>query len=102
MPDEVAEIGQRFFNLNFRNGAYGTEERDFTMTLEPDYAVSGVGDGDRPDHRDGRVRLRRSAGRSEMRGAAQRPEHRRDDGARRHRIDGDDQSGRHACPASTR
>lgn len=42
IPDDVAEIGQRFFNLNFRNGSYGTEEREFTMTLEPDYSVSGV------------------------------------------------------------
>jgi hypothetical protein len=41
IPDEVAEIGQRFFNLNFQNGAYGTAERTFVMTLQPDYAVSG-------------------------------------------------------------
>ncbi|MBS1240466.1 MAG: hypothetical protein H6R45_1172, partial [Proteobacteria bacterium] len=42
VPDDVAEIGQRFFNLNFRNGSYGTEERTFVMTLEPDFAISGV------------------------------------------------------------
>ncbi|WP_209347671.1 TadE/TadG family type IV pilus assembly protein [Pontixanthobacter sp. CEM42] len=38
---QVAEIGQRFFNLNFRSGAYGSENREFTMTLEDDYAISG-------------------------------------------------------------
>ena len=42
VPNDVAEIGQRFFNINFRSGAYGTEDRNFTMTLEPDYAISAV------------------------------------------------------------
>ncbi|MBM0168667.1 pilus assembly protein TadG-related protein [Altererythrobacter sp. C41] len=40
-PD-VAETGQRFFNINFRSGSYGTEDRDFVMTLEEDLAISGV------------------------------------------------------------
>lgn len=40
-PD-VAETGQRFFNINFRSGSYGTEDRDFVMTLEEDFAISGV------------------------------------------------------------
>lgn len=41
IPDEVSELGRRFFNINYREGQYGTEERDFSMTLESDYAVSG-------------------------------------------------------------
>jgi Flp pilus assembly protein TadG len=41
IPDDVAEIGQRFFNLNFRSGSYGTRARDFAMTLEGNFAISG-------------------------------------------------------------
>src|SRR6187455_1126623 len=36
IPDEAAVIGQRFFNLNFGEGAYGTEDRTFEMVLESD------------------------------------------------------------------
>lgn len=46
-PD-VAETGQRFFNINFRSGSYGTEDRDFVMTLEEDFAISGVATVDVP------------------------------------------------------
>ena len=42
VPADVAEVGQRFFNINYRDGIYATEDRDFTMTLENDYTVSGV------------------------------------------------------------
>ncbi|MBH5322684.1 TadE/TadG family type IV pilus assembly protein [Aurantiacibacter sediminis] len=42
VPTDVAAAGQRFFNLNFQDGAYGTEDRTFVMTLEDDYAISGV------------------------------------------------------------
>ncbi|HVR89633.1 MAG TPA: Tad domain-containing protein [Novosphingobium sp.] len=42
VPDDVAATGNKFFNLNFRDGSYGTESRDFEMTLENDYAISGV------------------------------------------------------------
>jgi hypothetical protein len=42
VPADVATIGNRFFNLNFQDGAYGTENRDFEMTLEEDYSISGV------------------------------------------------------------
>lgn len=38
---EAAEIGQRFFNLNFRDGNYGTEERSFQMQLSDDNTVYG-------------------------------------------------------------
>lgn len=41
IPESAAAAGQRFFNLNFRRGAYGTENRTFQMTLESDFSVSG-------------------------------------------------------------
>lgn len=41
VPQDVGEIGQRFFNVNFRQNAYGTANRTFTMTLNPDYSISG-------------------------------------------------------------
>ena len=48
VPDEVAEIGERFFNINYRDGAYGTENREFDMTLEDDYSISGAASADVP------------------------------------------------------
>ncbi len=42
IPGSVADVGNRFFNINFRTGAYGTSDRAFAMTLEPDYAISGT------------------------------------------------------------
>ena len=41
IPGDVADIGNRFFNLNFRDGSYGTNARAFQMTLENDYSISG-------------------------------------------------------------
>ncbi|MXO90298.1 Tad domain-containing protein [Pontixanthobacter aquaemixtae] len=41
IPSDVAAQGQKFFNLNFRSGNYGSENRKFTMTLEEDYAITG-------------------------------------------------------------
>ncbi|MXO93123.1 hypothetical protein GRI62_05820 [Erythrobacter arachoides] len=41
VPDDVADTGNRFFNVNFREGAYGTEGRQFAMALEHDYAIAG-------------------------------------------------------------
>lgn len=41
VPREAAEMGQRFFNLNFRDGVYGTEDRQFQMYLESDNTVTG-------------------------------------------------------------
>lgn len=41
VPNDVETIGNTFFNVNFRAGAYGTTNRSFAMTLEPDYAISG-------------------------------------------------------------
>jgi Flp pilus assembly protein TadG len=41
IPDEAAESGARFFNLNFREGAYGSRDSNFTMTLEDDFSLTG-------------------------------------------------------------
>jgi Flp pilus assembly protein TadG len=41
IPDDAALAGQRFFDLNFSDGDYGTKDRTFAMTLEPDYSVAG-------------------------------------------------------------
>ena len=48
IPSDVADIGNRFFNLNFTDGSYGTQSRSFAMTLEPDYSISGVASVDVP------------------------------------------------------
>src|SRR5688572_21331402 len=42
VPDAVAETGQRFFNINFRDGSHGSVARNFVMTLENDLSISGV------------------------------------------------------------
>lgn len=41
VPNDVASTGHRFFDLNFRNGSYSTYSRNFEMTLESDYSISG-------------------------------------------------------------
>jgi Flp pilus assembly protein TadG len=48
VPSNVATAGNKFFNLNFRSGTYGTANRNFAMTLEPDYSISGVATVDVP------------------------------------------------------
>lgn len=48
VPEEVADTGQRFFNINFREGIYGTSNRQFQMTLEDNYAISGEASVDVP------------------------------------------------------
>ncbi|MEY4237514.1 MAG: hypothetical protein RL339_115 [Pseudomonadota bacterium] len=42
VPTDVETVGNSFFNVNFRAGAYGSQRRSFEMTLEPDYAISGA------------------------------------------------------------
>ena len=42
VPDDVAQTGQRFFDVNFADGAYGTTDRSFTMRLESDYSITGT------------------------------------------------------------
>lgn len=41
LPEDVAEIGQRFFNVNFGDGSYGTRNRAFELSLETDNSISG-------------------------------------------------------------
>ncbi len=48
VPADVADVGNRFFNINFQSGAYGTDERSFVMTLEDDYAITGEAEVDVP------------------------------------------------------
>ncbi|QZH74705.1 MAG: VWA domain-containing protein [Erythrobacter sp.] len=48
VPNDVVETGQRFFNLNFQDGAYGTENRSFEMALEENYSISGTARVDVP------------------------------------------------------
>lgn len=48
MPTAVAETGQRFFNVNFGDGSYGTRNRAFALTLEPDNSISGTARVDVP------------------------------------------------------
>jgi Flp pilus assembly protein TadG len=42
LPSDAATIGNRFFDLNFNSGAYGTTDRSYAMTLGNDYSVNGV------------------------------------------------------------
>lgn len=42
IPTDASAAGNRFFNLNFRDGAYGTTARAFVMTLGSDYTISGI------------------------------------------------------------
>lgn len=41
VPKEPTATGNRFFNLNFQEGDYGTTDRKFAMTLEKDYTILG-------------------------------------------------------------
>ena len=41
IPGSASNTGNRFFNVNFPSGAYGSTGRAFTMTLAADYSISG-------------------------------------------------------------
>ncbi|VWX50519.1 conserved hypothetical protein [Novosphingobium sp. 9U] len=41
IPTDANAAGTRFFNLNFQDGAYGTTDRAFAMTLASDYTING-------------------------------------------------------------
>ena len=84
--------GNKFFNLNFRNGAYGTANRAFTMTLEADYSISGVATVEVPTTIMKLFGFNEIPSRGDLRGSAQLHQHRCDDGARYHRIDATNQS----------
>jgi len=49
IPDNVVDTGNKFFNINYRDGAYGTENRSFEMALEADYSISGTATVDVPN-----------------------------------------------------
>ncbi|RPF70337.1 TadE/TadG family type IV pilus assembly protein [Aurantiacibacter spongiae] len=48
ITQDVADTGQRFFNINFGEGDYGTRNRAFQMTLESDFSISGEASVDVP------------------------------------------------------
>ncbi|MCB2086089.1 MAG: VWA domain-containing protein [Sphingomonadaceae bacterium] len=41
IPSDVSTLGNRFFNINYRSGIYGTENRQFRMTMNNDYSIDG-------------------------------------------------------------
>jgi Flp pilus assembly protein TadG len=41
IPNDAELAGERFFNLNFQQGAYGSKSRTFAMTLDEDLAING-------------------------------------------------------------
>ncbi len=42
VPAAVKTAGDQFFDMNFQAGAYATTGRDFQMTVEDDFSISGV------------------------------------------------------------
>lgn len=48
IPSVVSDTGQRFFNINFRQNAYGSENRQFQMVLEDNFSISGTASADVP------------------------------------------------------
>lgn len=47
-PADVQAVGNKFFAQNFRSGAYGTDNRSFTMNIEADMAMTGTAHVDVP------------------------------------------------------
>jgi len=45
---KVADAGSRFFNVNFADGAYGSENRHFGMVLNADLSIDGTATVDMP------------------------------------------------------
>ena len=39
---EAASAGQKFFDVNFKDGMYGTQARSFTMAVQPDFSIEGI------------------------------------------------------------
>lgn len=44
----VDDVGHRFFNLNYRDGAYGTENRNFDLVINPDTTIDATATVDVP------------------------------------------------------
>ena len=42
LSDDALAAGNRFFDINFRDGIYGTQQRAFAMNLESDFSISGA------------------------------------------------------------
>jgi Flp pilus assembly protein TadG len=42
IPTDARQIGERFFNLNYQDGAYGSTGRTFTQTFGSDYSINGT------------------------------------------------------------
>lgn len=47
-PADIKTVGDSFFNINFRTGAYGTANRSFAMTVENDMSITGKATVDVP------------------------------------------------------
>ncbi|WP_068076452.1 Tad domain-containing protein [Novosphingobium lentum] len=45
---KVTDAGNKFFNVNFRDGSYGSENRSFTMVLNNDFSITGKAAIDMP------------------------------------------------------
>nr|WP_166175655.1 Tad domain-containing protein [Altererythrobacter segetis] len=41
IPDDAELAGERFFNVNFEEGDYGSRDRRFAMSLDEDFSISG-------------------------------------------------------------
>ena len=48
IPSDVAEVGNKFFNINFQDGSYGTDNRTFNLVLGQDYSLTGEATVDVP------------------------------------------------------
>ena len=48
VPASVAEEANRFFNLNYRDGAYGSDNRKFAITVGDDFSISATASVDVP------------------------------------------------------
>jgi Flp pilus assembly protein TadG len=42
LPQDANKAGHQFFDVNFGDGIYGTEQRSFGMTVDEQYAVNGT------------------------------------------------------------
>lgn len=48
IPAEVEEVGDKFFNVNFGQRAYGSENRSFQLVLQTDYSLTGEASAEVP------------------------------------------------------
>ena len=98
----VIDEADRFFNFNFNQGLYGTAAFTPAVTRPSSRHGPGHREHDDPDHDHADVRLHHAAARRDLRRLAQLRQHRRDAGARRHRLDGRDINGNAPVDANRR